>query len=92
MGTAAELERRHAELLVRCALQREAVAALGDDILRQAASCDAGLVRIRRWLSSPVALAAGVVLAWTIGRGGRLSRLGRVAGLLGSASRLRRLL
>lgn len=88
----AALERRHAELLARCAAERETAAAASQDLLVVADRCDARLAKLRNWLSNPVVLGAGIGVAWLLRRGALPQRLVGTLGVLGSLLRLRALL
>jgi len=83
-----ELEARHAELRLRCALQRRAVSTEVQSIVTRFGAIDRFAVLARHKLLQPRVLMFGILALLTFGRVRGLHTVGRIALLVAAARRL----
>lgn len=83
------LSERHAQLVARCAAERERAAVTMNSVKRALAGADRGLESARRWIRNPVVIAAGIALALAIGRWRSLRAASAALGLLSAGLKAR---
>ncbi len=83
-----ELAEREAELQLRCAAQRRAVAVEVASIEARFESVDRAASITRRFLTNPAVVTVGVVALLTLGRVGGIRLVGRAVLLMTAARRL----
>lgn len=83
-----ELAERQAELQLRCAVQRRAIAHEVQSIETRFDAVDRVVGTARGWLLNPAVIAAGTIALLMLGRVGGLRLLGRTVLLAAAARRL----
>ena len=87
-GRIRELAEREAELQLRCAVQRSAIATEVANIEARFETVDRAASLTRRFLTNPIVVTGGVVALLTLGRVGGIRLVGRAVLLMTAARRL----